>query len=171
MEKHKKYPFSHNQNEKYTSSFYVLPLWDTTTCVKPGDLAHSPGTVHAPSDRRMKMWRCVSSNLNKYLTSFHKRKWNKMMWKTSDWAQSMVTSAYKAVLHTPPQSAVQSCPHCCQPRKILPLSWEPPRILSQLVKCFLTYLVLVKRSHWPLHPEDNAASYELNTATLKKNRT
>lgn len=29
-------------------------------------------------------------------------------------------------------------PHCCQPRKILPLSWDPLRILLQLVKCFLT---------------------------------
>lgn len=80
----------------------------------------------------------------------------------------MTSPAYKAVFHTPLQSAVQSSPHCCQQRKILPLSWEPPRILSQLVKWFLTYLVFVKRSNWPLHPEDNVASYELNTTMLKK---
>lgn len=79
-----------------------------------------------------------SSNLNKYVTSFHKGKRNETTWKTSEWAQSRVTSP---VLHTPLQSAVQSSPHCCQPRKILLLCWEPPRILSWLVKCFLTYLL------------------------------
>lgn len=82
-----------------------------------------------------------SSDLNKYLSSFHKRKWNKMMWKTSEWAQSTVTSpAYKAALHTLLQSVLQSSPHCRQPRKVLLLYWEPPRILW-LVKCFLTYLL------------------------------
>lgn len=39
-----------------------------------------------------------SSDLNKYLSSFHKRKRNRTMWKTSEWAQSTVTSpAYKVV--------------------------------------------------------------------------
>lgn len=83
-----------------------------------------------------------SSDLNKYLSSFHKRKWNKMMWKTSEWARSTVTSpAYNAVLHTPLPSAAQTNPHRCQPRKIILLCREPWIILLQLVKCFLTYLL------------------------------
>lgn len=83
-----------------------------------------------------------SSNLNKHWTSFHERKGNKVMWKSSERARCMVTSpAYKAVLHTLLQSITQSSPHHCQLRKILLLCWLTLGILLWLVKFFLTFLL------------------------------